>query len=172
MKIWVKTEEFREGKFLVLRRDGTVPAWSYFVIGARDPAAPGALTAYAEAAEALGFDKEYVDSMHDLVIDFDEERIAKGCGDPPAPPHRVDHPEIIRMMRRAITFDQLLATAREEGRREALEAKISDAEVEAAAIAFCSVEPRLRPGSVGAPNRLRAAIAAFLKARLERAGNG
>ena len=46
MKIWDKTEEFKEGKFLVVRRDGSVPHWPHFVLGARDPGAPTALRAY------------------------------------------------------------------------------------------------------------------------------
>jgi len=54
MKLWAKTTEFSEGKFLVVRRDGSIPAWPHFVIGARDPAAPVALRAYADAAERLG----------------------------------------------------------------------------------------------------------------------
>jgi hypothetical protein len=39
MKIWAKTDEFHEGKFLVVRRDGSVPHWPHFVLGARDPVA-------------------------------------------------------------------------------------------------------------------------------------
>lgn len=35
-------------KFLVVRRDGTVPDWPYLVLGARDPAAPAALRTLAE----------------------------------------------------------------------------------------------------------------------------
>lgn len=30
----------KEGKYLVQRRDGTVPDWPWFVLGARDPIAP------------------------------------------------------------------------------------------------------------------------------------
>jgi hypothetical protein len=33
MKIWAKTEEFSEGKYLVVHRDGTTPDWPHFVIG-------------------------------------------------------------------------------------------------------------------------------------------
>ena len=43
MKILAKTEEFSEGKFLVVRRDGSIPHWPHFVLGARDPAAPGVM---------------------------------------------------------------------------------------------------------------------------------
>src|ERR1700704_5669978 len=37
--LWRNQEGTREGKYLVQRRDGSIPEWPYFVIGARDPAA-------------------------------------------------------------------------------------------------------------------------------------
>ena len=49
--LWRKNPETPEGKYLVKRRDGTVPAWPFFVIAASDPAAPRTLRAYADAAE-------------------------------------------------------------------------------------------------------------------------
>lgn len=102
MKIWVKTEEFSEGKFLVVRRDGTIPHWPYFVIGARDPLAPIALRAYANAADRnpnLGLDPEYVQSIRELADDFDRYRVEHGSGDADAPPHRRDDPNVIAAMR-------------------------------------------------------------------------
>jgi hypothetical protein len=99
MKIWAKTEEFSEGKFLVVRRDGSVPHWPHFVIGARDPAAPEALRAYADIAERLGFDPEYVASIRELADDFLAYRAEQGDGDPEAAPHRVDDPNVIEAMR-------------------------------------------------------------------------
>lgn len=83
------------GKYLVQRRDGTVPEWPGFVIGAKDPAAPAALRAYANEAEKLGFDARYVADMRELADDFDAYRKAHGEGDPTAPPHRKDDPAII-----------------------------------------------------------------------------
>ena len=83
------------GKYLVQRRDGTVPEWPGFVIGAKDPAAPAALRAYADAAEKLGFDARYVADMRELADDFDAYRKAHGAGDPDAVPHRKDDPEVI-----------------------------------------------------------------------------
>ena len=53
-RLWRNTEGTREGKYLVQRRDGTIPEWPYFVIGAADPAAPKALQAYADACEKSG----------------------------------------------------------------------------------------------------------------------
>ena len=97
MKIWAKTEEFSEGKYLVVRRDGTVPSWPHFVLGGDDPNAPAALRAYARSAQANGCDPEYVASIRELADDW--EKRAPGKSDPDAPPHRTDNPDVIRMMR-------------------------------------------------------------------------
>ena len=99
MKIWAKTKTHSEGKFLVVRRDGTVPLWPHFVLGGRDPAAPAALRAYADAAERRGFDAEYVASIRELAGDFCEYSAREGDGDPEAGPHRVDDPAVIAAMR-------------------------------------------------------------------------
>lgn len=99
MRIWAKTKEFFEGKFLVVRRDGTVPHWPHFVLGARDPAAPAALRAYATECRNRGFEKEYIASVIELADDFERYRIEQGNGDPEAPPHRKDNPNVIRAMR-------------------------------------------------------------------------
>jgi hypothetical protein len=97
-KIWAKTEEKKEGKFLVLRRDGTIPEWPHFVLGARDKAAPAALRAYADAAAAAGMDKEYTASILELANDFEKYRAATGDGDPDAAWHRKDNPLVIKAM--------------------------------------------------------------------------
>ena len=99
MKIWAKTKEFFEGKFLVVRRDGSIPAWPHFVLGARDPAAPIALRVYASQAQRLGFDAEYCASILELADDFEKYRAAEGAGDPEARPHRKDDPAVILAMR-------------------------------------------------------------------------
>lgn len=99
MKIWAKTKEFFEGKFLVVRRDGTVPHWPHFVLGARDPAAPKALEAYARECERIGLDLEYCSSILQLAADFANYRLDHGRGDPDAPPHRKDNPDVIAAMR-------------------------------------------------------------------------
>jgi hypothetical protein len=98
-RLWINRPETPEGKFLVVRRDGTIPAWPHFVMGARDPAAPAALEAYAAEAERLGFDPEYVGDVRQLADDFRAHRGAHGSGDPEAPPHRTDDPRVIRLMR-------------------------------------------------------------------------
>lgn len=82
-------------KFLVLRRDGTVPSWPYLVLGARDPAAPAALRAYADEAEHLGMDPEYTADVRALAGDWEHYRAAHGPGDPDALPHRTDDPAVL-----------------------------------------------------------------------------
>lgn len=90
-----------EGKYLVLRRDGTVPKWPYFVIAAADPAAPLALHAYADAATMYGMDYEYARDLHQLAAEFFRWRKEhpEVVGDPDASRHRTDDPEIIAKMR-------------------------------------------------------------------------
>ncbi len=99
MKVWAKTTEFPEGKFLVIRRDGSVPAWPHFVLGARDPAAPAALRAYADKSAELGVDPEYVASVREIADDFERYRAREGAGDPDAAPHRKDDEDVLHVMR-------------------------------------------------------------------------
>lgn len=84
------------GKYLVQRRDGTVPEWPGFVLGAKDPAAPAALRAYADAAEKLGFNPQYVSDVRELADEFEAYCLAHGKGDPDGVPHRKDDPEIVK----------------------------------------------------------------------------
>lgn len=66
--LWRNDSETREGKYpVVLRRDGTVPEWEWFVLGARDPAAIAALLAYADTAKLLGWDPQYVTDLYTLA---------------------------------------------------------------------------------------------------------
>lgn len=97
-RLWRNTEGTREGKYLVTRRDGTIPEWPYFVIGAADPAAPRALRAYAAACEKDGLDPEYVADLRALSDGFEAWREEHGAGDPDAPRHRTDDPETIAKM--------------------------------------------------------------------------
>ncbi len=97
MKLW---RNVMDGcKFLVIRRDGTIPAWPHFVLGARDPWAAIAMGAYADAAEADGADPDYVESVRAEAYRFTEYRDKHGNGDPEAGPHRVDDPSIVQVMR-------------------------------------------------------------------------
>jgi hypothetical protein len=101
MKIWAKTEEFSEGKYLVVRRDGTVPEWPHFVLGGFDPCAAPALRTYAAVARAGGYDKAYCASIEELADDFErlaETERARKIANPSAPPHRRDSPFIVQLM--------------------------------------------------------------------------
>jgi hypothetical protein len=93
----------RTGKYLVKRRDGTVPQWPWFVLGAADPAAPTALKAYARAARNHGMDPQYVSEIFALADEFETWRARNGYGDPDAPKHRIDDPETVAQMRKSET---------------------------------------------------------------------
>ncbi len=93
MGLWRKNG-ITGGKYLVQRRDGTIPDWPFFVIGARDPYAPAALRAYANAAEDADDDPYYVSDLRALATEFEEYRKANGSGDPSAVPHRKDDPSL------------------------------------------------------------------------------
>jgi hypothetical protein len=96
--LWRNRSDTPEGKYLVTRRDGSIPEWPWFVIGARDPAAVCALRAYADRAEELGMDPEYIADVRAMADEWAESRL--GHGDPDAPPHRYDDPATIAKMRR------------------------------------------------------------------------
>jgi hypothetical protein len=98
--LWKKNPDTPEGKYLVKRRDGTIPEWPSLVIGAKDPAAPAALYAYADAAESLGMNAAYVSDMRCLAREFSNYREANGNGDPDRGRHRKDDPKTIEEMRR------------------------------------------------------------------------
>jgi hypothetical protein len=59
-------------KYLVMRRDGSIPKWPSFVLAAADPAATAALHAYANEAEKLGMDSKYVRDVRALAQTFEE----------------------------------------------------------------------------------------------------
>ena len=96
--LWRNRRDTPEGKYLVQRRDGTIPEWGWFVLGERDPAAPAALRAYAARAEAFGMDPQYVSDIRALAEEWSRTRL--GTGDPDSPPHRADDPETIAKMQR------------------------------------------------------------------------
>jgi len=102
--LWRNNDDSREGKYLVVRRDGTIPQWPWFVIGAADPAAPAALRAYSEAADQAGMDPEYVADILALADEFDayqrNAEAAEMVGDPDAVKHRKDDPVVIEWMRK------------------------------------------------------------------------
>lgn len=103
MRLWRHTEEHSEGKYLVVRRDGTIPPWPHFVIGAADPCAPAALKAYADEADRIGLDAEFAQSVNDEADNFELWRLSMPAtmkkADPDAGPHREDNPFVLGMMR-------------------------------------------------------------------------
>jgi hypothetical protein len=101
-RLFRNQDGFEGGKYLVQRRDGTVPDWPYFVIGAADPCAPAALYAYAEAAEEWRMDPQYVVDLKELAEEFKEWHKEHEIGDPDAPRHREDDPEIIAKMKKGV----------------------------------------------------------------------
>lgn len=97
--LWRDNPETPEGKYLVKRRDGSVVEWPNFVIGAKDPAAPAALRAYAQAAFDLGMNAGYTRGVMDLANRFEEYRRLHGEGDPDRGKHREDDAATIKEMR-------------------------------------------------------------------------
>ncbi len=68
--LWRYDPKLKGGKYLVIRRDGTLPKWPYIVLGAADPAASNALLAYAEMAQKLGYDPKYITDVRKLADEF------------------------------------------------------------------------------------------------------
>lgn len=98
--LWRKDPKTPEGKYLVQRRDGTVVEWPNFVLGARDPAAPAALLAYAAEAKRLGMPEQYVEDVRGLATEFRLYAEDHGKGDPGRGRHRIDDPATVEKMRR------------------------------------------------------------------------
>jgi hypothetical protein len=93
-----------EGKYLVLRRDGTVPPWPSFVLGGADPHAPVALRAYADSiANDPDADTEFVARLRQWADEMDGWRREHGPGDPTRGPHRKDAPWVVELMRRGLS---------------------------------------------------------------------
>jgi len=87
------------GKYLVMRRDGTVPEWPSFVLGGRDPHAAIALRAYADSIEKdPDCHPDLPGSIRKLADEFDQYRAENGAGDPTRGLHRKDNPEILALM--------------------------------------------------------------------------
>jgi hypothetical protein len=97
-------ERTPEGKYLVKRRDGTVVEWPSWVLGARDPYAPAALRAYADAMAAGGkATAELVARIRRLADEFDAYRRQHGEGDPHLGRHRPDDPATVAEMRKGLS---------------------------------------------------------------------
>lgn len=61
-------------KYLVARRDGSIPVAPWFVLLATDRAAPVGLKAYAAHCRALGVDPEYCDNVERKAAEFEAYR--------------------------------------------------------------------------------------------------
>lgn len=92
MKIW--------NKYLVLRRDNSVPEWPYLVLGAADPSAAAAIRALSSDARNRGKDPEYCDDLLRLADNFEAWLSTNPEGDPDAPPHRKDDPLVVSRFKR------------------------------------------------------------------------
>lgn len=100
--------ETREGKYpVLLRRDGTVPEWEWFVLGERDPAAMDAIRAYADSAERRGYDLAYVNDLRAMAKSWERSQTlearqrADGTlttkpADPDGARHRTDDPDVLQ----------------------------------------------------------------------------
>ncbi len=97
--LWRYGDKAPEGKYLVTRRDGSVPKWPSIVFGAKDPAAPAALRAYADESERLSYDPIFVADVRRLANEFEGYCATHGQGNPDAPPHRKDDPVTLAKMR-------------------------------------------------------------------------
>lgn len=96
--LFSKGQKIVGGKYLVKRRDGTVPEWPWFVLGGRDPMAPWALRFYAILAFIMRKDWQYVKDVWKLAGEFAQYRWHTGSGDPDGPRHRQDDPETVAQM--------------------------------------------------------------------------
>lgn len=97
--LWRDDPRTPEGKYLVVRRDGTVPQWPHFVLGARDPCVPAALRAYAAQALGRGMSPGYAEAVCRLAEEFEDYRKRHGVGDPDRGRHRIDDPATVEKMR-------------------------------------------------------------------------
>lgn len=106
--LWRQDPTHKEGKFpVIFRRDGTIPHWPWFVLGARDPAAPHALREYAKKCRELKMDEKYCYDLEQEATRFEEYRTSYGNGDPDAGPHRKDNQTILMLARGELDFRNL-----------------------------------------------------------------
>lgn len=90
-----------EGKYLVKRRDGTVPVWPHFVLAAADPHSPAAIRAYANSIQHdPDCDPAFAVRLFEMADEFEAWRQKNGTGDPTRGLHRKDDPATIAEMKK------------------------------------------------------------------------
>lgn len=114
--LWRKNQATPEGKYpVVLRRDGSLPEWPYFVLGGRDFAAPEALDTYAKQCELIGCEAVYVADVRMEAVRWRKAQIAHGDdmvrsrAEAAKYPHRKDDPLTLQLARREITMAEIAA---------------------------------------------------------------
>lgn len=96
-----------EGKYLVIRRDGSIPSWPCFVLGGRDPYVPAALEAYAKAVRDTGGNEEYAQLVEQRATDFRLYAQSVGYSRPEEPNQFIEHEGVARAMRAEVEVIQL-----------------------------------------------------------------
>ena len=103
--LWRYRKDLKGGKYLVLRRDGTVFTEPNFVLGPNDRASYYAMLAYADKCEEFmnagdtNYNPEYIADCRRLADDMLKLRMDTGVnGDPGKGRHRKDHPKVIEQM--------------------------------------------------------------------------
>lgn len=92
--------ETPEGKYLVMRRDGSIPPWPSFVLGGADPHAAVALRAYADSCDTdPAIDKGFIAAVRRWADEYDRWRQVHGNGDPGMGKHRTDNVVVLAAMR-------------------------------------------------------------------------
>lgn len=121
-RLWRNGPSTREGKYpVLLRRDGTVPGFEWFVLGSRDPASIAALRAYADETKTRGWDPAYTTDLYALAESWLRSQGAERLdrieraqatrysddprnnylselpkpADPDGPKHRTDDPDVL-----------------------------------------------------------------------------
>ena len=97
--LWRNNPDTPEGKYLLVRRDGSIVEWPHFAMGAKDPASPAGLRAYAAEARRLGMNEQYCGDVEGLANFFESYRREHGDGDPDRGRHRKDDSATVAEMR-------------------------------------------------------------------------
>lgn len=93
-----------EGKYLVKRRDGSVPEWPSFVLGGADPMSPATLRFYAVYGFLRGhFTWGFVKAAWRWAATMKWWRRNHWTGDPGRGIHRQDDPVTVAEMRKGMS---------------------------------------------------------------------